>query len=233
MLKNNTSQSVIYFLLFLAIAGIMFLPIVNVKAASSNRYYSGYYYYGYSGTAPDGVQAEIFTKNTGIPPFFEFVAEWDTIIISYSPLYWVQLGYSIHWGWFIFPYVTQDFYKEKWDANGHGQWWLIPLKPLFDHYYKYKLLLTGPGEFSYYIYEGSSTIYSGIISVTHYTPRDLQALVETTHTLINIGGSHFYYLRYHESGASWPLWNRHYPKVDYPYSLNQISHYEFSASGGG
>lgn len=232
-MNKDRYESIIYFLLFTALISIVFLPIMNVAAASSNRYYAGYYYYGYSSTSPDGVQAEVFTKNTGIPPWFEFVAEWDTIMISYSPKYWVQLGYIIHWVWIIFPFATVDFYKEKWDSNGHGFWWLLPFKPLFDHTYKYKLLLTGSGEFSYYVYEGSTTIYSGTISVSQYTTKDLQAFVETTHTGINIGGSHFYYLRYHETGASWPLWSRHYGYVNSPYSLNQISHYEFSASGGG
>lgn len=232
-MRKNRLSIISFFLLFIALIGFVFLPIVNVSAASSNRYYSGYYYYGYGGSAPEGVQASIYTKNTGIPPWFEFVAEWDTIIINYNPNYWVQLGYIIHWVWIIFPFATVDFYKEKMDSNGRGFSLLLPLKPLFGHTYKYKLLLSGTGEFSYYVYEGTTTIYSGTISVAQYTTRDLQAFVETTHTNIKIDGSHFTSLKYRQSGSSWPLWNRHYGYRTSPYSLNQISHYEFKASGGG
>ena len=233
MKKKKEISVLTYFLFFLTMLSFIYLPIANASAASSNRYYAGYYYYGYSTTAPEGVKANIYTKNTGIPPWFEVVAEWDTVVLSYSPKYWVQLGYTIHWDWFIFPYVTVDFYKEKMDSNGRYFSYLLILKPLFGHTYTYKLLLTEAGEYTYYVHEGSTLIYSGTMSVYPSSPKDLQAFVETSHTGIIITGSHFSSLRYRQSSRFWPFWNTHDPHDTGPYSVNEISHYEFTASGGG
>ncbi len=98
-----------YFLFFITLLSFVYLPIVNVNAASSNRYYAGYFYSGTKPSAPDGVKSKILAKNTGIPPFFEFVAEYINVRISYTMNYWVQTGYIIHWGWLFIPYATVDF----------------------------------------------------------------------------------------------------------------------------
>jgi hypothetical protein len=231
-MNKNDYQSIAYFLLFSALIGLVVLPVTNVSAASPVRNYAGYYYYNDSQMAPDGVQAKIKTVNTGLPPLFESISEWDTIVISYSLHYWVQLGYTIHWKMFFFiPYVSVDFYKEKKDSSGSET--VCIGTPTFNTVYKYELLLTGVGEFSYHIYQGYTTILSGKLYVNQYTTRDLQAFIETSHTGINIDGSHFPCLRYHDSGTSWRLWNRHEGYVDPPYSLNEIYDFEFTASGGG
>jgi hypothetical protein len=233
-MKREKKYSIFtYFLSFLILLALVYLPLTNVNATSPYRYHAGYFYYGFSSTAPEGVKANIYTKNTGIPPWLEFMAQWDTVILSYSSNYWVQLGYAIHWAWFIFPYATVDFFKEKVDSNGRSFSYLALLKPLFDHTYTYKLLLTESGEYTYYVHEGSTLIYSGTMSVNPYVSKDLQAFVETTHTLIIITGSHFSSLRYRQTSTSWPLWDRHYPWDDPPYSVNEMGHSEFTTSGGG
>jgi hypothetical protein len=232
---NNLKSTSKYFVFFITLLSFIYLPRVNVNAASSNRYYAGYYYSGTQPSAPEGVKAKIYAKNTGIPPWFEFAAEWIDVRISYSMNYWVQTGYIIHWTWVIIPLVTVDFYIERMDYNGHGLWYLWwPGKPLFGHTYTYKLLLTDINEWSYYIYEGSTVLYSGIVNVDPYTPRDLLAFVETTHTDICISGSHIWDLRYLQSSTSWPLWNQHIRYTTSPYYLDSNNlDYEFYAYGGG
>ncbi len=222
-----------YTLLILELLFFIFSPISYVKATSSTRYHAGYFYYEDSGPSVEGVQGNIFTIYPHVP-WSEICAEWVTIVISYNYNYWVQTGYIHHWIWAIFfPILTVDFYIEENDNNGRSMKYPAIVKPLMDHTYKYKLLLSGPGEFTYYIYEGTNLICSGIINTNPYSTQDLQAFVETSVSSIKVDGSHFTYLRYRLTGSQWPLWDRHEPSWDYPYYLDQRGHYEFAVYGGG
>ncbi|MHA1643244.1 MAG: hypothetical protein ACTSUX_02225 [Promethearchaeota archaeon] len=225
----------INFIVYIVNSGLLFFifsPISNVRATSSTRYYAGYYYNGGSGPQHEGVQGNIFTIYPHVP-YSETCAEWIDISLSIYENYWVQLGYVHHWVWFIFPFLTVDFYVEKNDINGRRMIYPTILKPLNTHTYTYKLLLTGSGEFSYYVYESSNLIFSGVINTDPDNTVDLLAFVETSVTSIKIDGSHFMYLRYKYTGSQWPLWDRHEPYWDYPYYLDQRGHYEFAAYGGG
>jgi len=84
----------------------------------------------------------------------------------------------------------------------------------------------------YTIREGQNFIFGGDIATVPSTHIDLQAFVETTVTSIPIDGSHFTNLKYFND-PNWYLWSGHSPYDTGPYSVQQISHYEFYANGGG
>lgn len=213
----------------------MLTPILNVHAASSAHYYAGYYYYGDSSSPRWGVKGNVMTiwaeRNIG-----EICAEWVDVVLDYAPAYWIQCGYVQYWIYWIIPVMS--FYIEKQDALGHQIIYLDQLtRPIEGHIYSYAIWHdTVHDRWRYAIMEGSLWLYANWRNVYPDQPIDLQAFVETTHTSANIDGSHFSKLNYWDPGISWwPFWNRHVPWVspDSPYSLNEISHYEFYASGGG
>lgn len=218
-----------YFLLLLSISTFVFLPIVNVRADSGNRYYAGYF----GNNNPQGVKGTIFTEDAP-PPTWEVFAEWVDIQISYSPLYWVQLGYTEQWIWAIFfPVITINFYLEKQDSI--NRWSAIcVLKPIVGHTYTYELYYQTGGIYPWHfkVWEWSNLIWQGetITSPSGYV--DLQAFVETSLTSINIDGSHFTNLKYY-TGSNWYLWDSYTPYSTPPYYVQQVHAYEFYAGGGG
>ncbi|MEJ2295946.1 MAG: hypothetical protein P8Y23_14410 [Candidatus Lokiarchaeota archaeon] len=167
------------------------------------------------------------------------LAEWVNIYISYSPLYWIQLGYAQYWTRWIFPpfpYVKYDFYLERMDA--YGRWITVSLfSPITDHLYIYELyydLEGAPYVWHTRILEGQSAFWTGSSSTNPATCIDIAALVETSHTGVDIDDSHFSNLKYYDN-SNWYYWSLHYSysTPNSPYSVQTISHYEFYASGGG
>jgi len=62
---------------------------------------------------------------------------------------------------------------------------------------------------------------------------DYQAFVETTTGESCIDGSHFRELIYYEEPNSPSYWETRIPRFTRPYSLVEVSHYEFYVYGGG
>jgi len=50
---------------------------------------------------------------------------------------------------------------------------------------------------------------------------------------INIDGAYLKWLCIKRTDIDWDVWDRHVGDADPPYWINQISHYEFKAGGGG
>jgi hypothetical protein len=229
--SKNIKSELKYFLLLLSLSTFFFLPVTNARAASNNRYYAGYI--GYNN--PQGVKGTIFTEDAP-PPLWELFAEWVDIRISYSPNYWIQTGYTEHWIWILFPFIfaiTIDFYLERVDALGHWVTWSI-LKPIVGHTYTYELYYEGGGLYPWTcnIYEWQNLIWGGDTFTSPAGYLQLQALVETSVTSINIDGSHFTNLKYYD-GSNWYLWSSYIPYYTRPYYVQPVHPYEFYASGGG
>lgn len=201
--------------------------ITSSVRASPSRYYAGYYHYNYENPyAEVAVQARIYTIDPNVSGT-NFVAEWDTIILSYNPLYWTQLGYSKGSD----TDYELDYYREKMDVNGHTLDWL-PDAPSPGTYHSYTVHWTGSGyvpdtQYNFYI----DGVNQGEYHVNPYEPRDHQAFVETTTTQIEIDGSHFKAL-YVFTGR-WPYWDTHVKWDDNPYTVTEVSDHEFYADGGG
>ena len=75
-------------------------------------------------------------------------------------------------------------------------------------------------------------LYRIIIYAVPYSAVDLQAFSETTTTSMRIDNTHFNGLRYY-TGRSFPLCDDREARVNPPYWIQEISHYEFKAGGGG
>jgi len=199
------------------------LTTAVAQGCPNNRCYAG----GYWSTGKYGVYAQIYTINPSIynDPFIwpDFVAEWDTILFSYSPVYFVQVGYS----------KGEDtgnvlkYYREKYDGSGHDLYFFGD-GPSQGTWHSYQITYVSGGQYTFYIDTGSRGSYT----VNPYTPIELQAFVETTNTHITINGSWFKQLSYYD-GRTWPLWLSLTTYSTPPYSVTKISNSEFKASGGG
>lgn len=216
------------------------LLTTQVQASNSGHLYAGYYLKRYEHYDPYGVRAVINTIDPSVPSGQNFLAEWDTIVLSYRLGlygYWIQLGYLKGWDstyqqFFDYPV----YYWEKWDSSGYTH--RIPGVPNVSRYITYTIqyapIGSDPGRYKWIIYdEGAGTKIEGYISVYPYDPRDLQAFVETTTSQIRITCSYFLNLSLTYDGVGWAYWGEHVPEVDPPYTLTEISHHEFMASGGG
>ena len=92
---------------------IVFLTI-QVFSASPEHFYAGYFYYNSEGwPPPDGVKGDIYTIDKPVPQG-QFYCQWVTVILSYRPLYWIQVGYDKS------PDTQYKLrsYVEKKDVNG-------------------------------------------------------------------------------------------------------------------
>jgi len=231
MLKRNLAADLKYFIILLTLATFFLIPIANVGATSSSRWHAGYAYYGHSsgGFPPRGIMADIYCVSPSVP-FGHGMFEWVSVITSYSPAYWVQVGYKKQYTWcFIFPCVLWSFYAERMDSTGFAQY---PYGfPLSHHTYNFRIYLYTSGNYKWYIKEGSTHLYSGNLIMHCYTPIDLQACAETTTPSISIWTSHFSNIQYYD-GRIWYSWRRHIMIADYPYVVQEISHYEFYAWRG-
>lgn len=215
------------YFLWLAILSIILVPnAAAVRGYSSNRYYAGYTY----GAAKWGVKGRIKTISPDVPSE-HFVAEWITVILDYNPLQWIQTGF-LKKAWWIFS--IKQFFIEKNDDNGHYST-AVNGGPDTDTRYDYLIVHAmeyDQSKWNLEIKEGTTVKYSGHLHLDPYAPINLQAMIETTKTNIEIDGSHFQYLRYF-TGRTWPYWNGYSVTESSPYEVDEISAYEFEASGGG
>jgi len=224
-----------YFVLLFTISAFTLIPIVNVRA-SSNRYWTGYYFYNYTGSAPWGVKANIFTEWLEMP-MKSWAAEWVSVVLEYYPdMLWIQTGYRQFYTWIIFPIVYWRFYYEIVDGNPRQYNEFLSPIPLVDHTYTYAIWHdSDQNRWRFAILEGWTWHKLGWLTVEYETVVDLQAFVETITTQTNIGGSHFSQIAYYNESAplNWRLWNQHDPHALSPYSLDDDElDYEFYAYGG-
>ncbi len=230
-MKNNFLLVCKYFIICVAILAFIPLPAVNARAASRSRYYAGYYYIGEAGEAPWGVKPNVLTRFPSVP-LAHHLFQWGSVVMSYSPLYWVQLGYERMFVWIIFPIVINTFYWEKVDALGSTHTWLLGLSPLGDHTYTYAIWWDSVNlEWIWAVLEGSTWLMSGKQPTFPHNSVDLQVFVETTNWQINIDGSHFTKINYYDPSAplNWRLWDDHLPNDTYPYYVVERGDYEFYA----
>lgn len=199
------------------------------------RYYAGYFRYGEAKpyTKP-GVYGEILTVDPNVP-VGTALYQWVTTIISYAPnLYWVQVGYGEDY------FNGRYYYVEKWDDNGWSGIIRFTPGPVQGTWHSYATRRpcdlpwelprsTDPREWRCYI----DNVRKYIFYLTPSVPRDEQAFSESQIEPIRIDGTHFMNLRVYDPANYWYLWQTHIPKKDSPYTLTEVSHYEFYASGGG
>jgi len=115
--KAKIMQMIENYIVWLAVFLMLSAPILT--PSPNRRAYSKvlcYCFEGYEWEAPMGVAGDIYTISLYVP-LGEFVAEWVCIILDYSPLYWIQVGYTKEDN-------TIYFYAEKRDSEG---WTYIPL----------------------------------------------------------------------------------------------------------
>lgn len=229
-IKKSELEGIIqYALLILAISSFFTANLQYGTAASSTRYYCGYFY---DSDPPWGVKANIYTISPGTI-LFERTSQWDSIVLSYSPSYWVQIGYKKWWVWTIFfPILYTDFYFERQDSQLYEQHWFWWYRPVVGITYTYIIKHIDGNHWAWYIKQGSTTRHSGNTYPNPYSPIDFQAFSETTTKRNVITGTHFSLLSKANGGSSWVLWDTYTPYSDPPYVLQQISTYEFKGSGG-
>jgi len=204
-----------------------------------NRYYAGYSYYGHSVATKNiiGISGKIYTINPGVPEG-EFVAEWVTIITSYYAKFWVQVGYVKR---VINGRVEVLWYFEERDpfyCPINQYCWVIvwyDAGPAPDSWHTYKIRREKIQLPDGYMWRWAAFVDWRKRGLPTEAPRgeDMQAMVETSTTAINIGGSHFKALHKWELGSSWTLWDRHTARADDPYYVTEVAHWEFYAGGGG
>jgi len=217
-MKKNLISDMKYFLVLLAIGSFILIPIGKVNAATSSRFYAGYMYVNYD---PDGVRANIYCVSPSVPAW-HMRAHSVSAMLSYSPLYWLQIGYTKQ---NMFFYVIWNFYREHKDSTGYGVYrWGFPLS---GHTYNFRIW-ERPYGLQWRVYEGSTYLNGGSHLYNPYNVIDLQALAETSKTSISIGNTHYSSIQYY-TGSSWNLWSNHYEYSDDPYFVQEMGHYEFKA----
>ncbi|MEM2305226.1 MAG: hypothetical protein QXK51_07745, partial [Candidatus Methanomethylicia archaeon] len=91
----------------------MLLVGINTFSASlPPPYYAGYFYYGPPGgyPPPNGVKGNIYTIDKD-----GTYCQWVTVMLSYTPMYWVQVGYDKS---SKSNFKLLSFYEKK-DENGY------------------------------------------------------------------------------------------------------------------
>ncbi|MEM2088455.1 MAG: hypothetical protein QXF52_07280 [Thermoproteota archaeon] len=224
---EQTALIPIFSVTFMLMLLLLILAITETPIrvhSQPNRYYAGYLMYGYATYAPWGVYAQIYTIDPGFVWWWDVFAEWDAVVLSYTYDCWIQVGYTKEG-------FNLRFYLEKKDNNGR-QYSPYPTGPSPGVTYSYTIVNVKGGMWCVRIRDlNGYTLYETTISVSPYEPKDLEASAETSNPSIHLDGTHFMYLSYY-TGRSWPLWNMHVSAQDWPYTLTQVSHYEFYASGG-
>lgn len=203
----------------------------------ANAYsYAGFRYlsYPYQQSPPGfGVSASIYTINPSVSGL-NHIAQYVTVIVSASPLYWVQTGYAKGVGT---SYILKS-YTELCDQN-HPQGSTQKIyytSPTAGTTYSWLLYRDTP---SSTVWKASSSLWG---STTHtigqpvpsYTQLNYQSESEVLQSGISMANSHFYSLSYHNSQTDWTLWPDPYPQqIDQtsPYWCTKIHSYEFTAGG--
>lgn len=82
--------------------------------------------------------------------------------------------------------------------------------------------------------DNGALVFDFDLYISPNTAIDYQAMAETDSTGVKIDGTHYRKLKYYYSGSTWIYWDTHEadPFTE-PYHINEISHHEFKAYGGG
>jgi hypothetical protein len=217
---------------------LLFVNILSLADAQTQRWYAGYYYAGREIMAPWGVSGKIYTIDPVVPSW-SAMAQWVTVILSYRYSYWLQVGYDKTNSLFHPTYIT--YYWECVSQRGsytHQHFSGNP-SPAAGSWHSYTIVYAQSSQFpERWILGVDFGTPQTTCDVYPYNPEDLQAFVETTYSRIRIDGSHFKDLsRY--TGQGWPYWDRHIAHADNPYSVQPIwradcgYNCEFKAAGGG
>jgi len=217
--------------------------------AQGTSWYVGYFDYTPPGVAYShpGVYGEILTIDANVPSITtNMYCEWVATILSYSPMYWVQVGY-LKGAIQTWVFYSPHYYVEKMDqANTNGVSTFVPLNtstPSAGSWHSYATRRPyyfpgesppsyDPSEWRFYIDNMGAYVWR--FFVTPYIPIDEQAFVEVYGTSqIRITGSHFRNLRFFDAQLYWYYWDRHVARADSPYTITEVSHHEFYANGGG
>ncbi|MEM2905499.1 MAG: hypothetical protein QW057_02470 [Candidatus Bathyarchaeia archaeon] len=224
-LLNMMAVAVVVELLAL---GFSTMHILQVYGQSS-RLYAGYVYLGYEGNPPAyGVSATIFTIDKNVLTRHLY-AQWPSVVLRYRPLNRIQVGYTKGWD----TNYTLVFYVEKNDTNGHLLEFIPGVRPSPPYTYVYWIIKnTATGGWTAGA-DAQNNLFTWDFGVLNPNDaKDYQAFSKTSTGSINIDGTHFMSLSV-KYETYWLYWGRHEPYWDYPYSLYEISHYEFIAWGGG
>jgi len=213
---------------------ILLLAVVPSILSEPARYYAGYQYLGHEGAYGAALYGEIYTIDPYTPKDY-YMLEWITIILKYSPLYWVQLGYAR--GYIANVYLdVPHYYIERNDADQYN-FIILPIGPRKGEWHSYYIEwpygLGEPVDITIYRFYIDSHLVWTLNDVNPSMVNDYQAFVETTTGEICIDGSHFRELIYYEEPNRPSYWETHIPRFTRPYSLIEVSHYEFYAYGGG
>ena len=130
-MRKELALGIKEYLLWVAVLTLALTRAVSVRANSEVKYHAGYWYFRYSGNAPWGVSAHIYTINPSVPYNTRF-SERDCIVLRYNPEYWLQTGFrekNIGWEY-------RHFYLEKKDSDGHLLW-AVDGTPQARHTYTY------------------------------------------------------------------------------------------------
>lgn len=196
--------------------------LIPANAWPATRYYAGYYYGNDAYSC--GTSGEIYTINPSIPDN-NFYCQWNTVVISYTYDYWVQLGYNKNT-----TTNVNKVYIEVLDSGSptrHVYWYGTPSSGSTHNYLIYRT----SGQSSWTCTEDSTFLKT--VYPSPYSPVDLQSFSEsTTNTGLSIDGTHFSYISFY-TGSDWWLWDDYNPNASACYTLTQNSEYEFHASGGG
>lgn len=230
MKKSEWKGVIKYMLLILAISSFFTANIQYGTAVTPNRFHCGY---RYSSVPPGGVKADIYTISIGTI-LRTTTFQWVSIVLSYSPSYWLQVGYKKWWNWiWIWPFPVTDFYFERVDSQVTEHSWFWWNRPVAGVTYTYSIRYNYGNMWVWHIKQGSTVIHTALAYPNPYSPIDFQAMSETTTTRNVITGTHFTQLSKASGGSSWVYWDDHYPSTYYPpYVLQDMGHYEFKASGG-
>jgi len=195
------------------------------SVVGQERWHAGYAFRYYEWSAPWGVSASIYTINPSVGS--HFLVQWDMIVLSYYPLYWIQIGYDKGSWW---P-TRLRYYKEKKDQTGGWVREKFSDGPAVGSWHTYTVVHAqevDPKKWRLFIDGGDRGYYI----VYPYAPIDHQSFVETNDPGISIYDSEHNYLSYY-TGRTWEYWYAHVKAEMYPYWVADLGHYHFIAGGGG
>gem|GEM_PF-2467048 len=206
-------------LVIILLSTMLLVGINTFSASLPPPYYAGYFYYGPPGgyPPPNGVKGNIYTIDKD-----GTYCQWVTVMLSYTPMYWVQVGYDKS---SKSNFKLLSFYEKK-DENGYDFEYFNSRTPGVTYQY---WISKDP---SLHVWTCGSNDWSKFLNVLKPNSAvDYQAFSEMPlPTLVNIDGTHFMYLSYRI--YDWWLWDRCVEHADEPYWIIKVSNYEFYAGGG-
>jgi len=199
------------------IVAVAVVPMILASVVGVERWYAGYYL----NNDEWGVSARIKTIDPSVHG--SMLCEWVCVILSYYPLNWVQVGYAKR------PWpIGRDYYVEKNDTIGYDRDFFGT--PAADSWHTYNITPGAYGEWMCHIDGDEEADWT----TDPEEPVDLQALVESFDTDIEIDGTDFRDISYFNTGNDhWYLWYQCTEVEDDPYYVVYVYDYWFLAWGGG